>query len=286
MRKKSLKKELTGILSLFMLTIFFNPALSSPLFKDTQKQALAPIKQEMIKLKYVSAEATRRLLQPYFGPETRIGLDSRTNVLSVADTPENLEKILAAIKKIDVKPKDLVFTVQLVIASETEGRTDPELQGDPLIKDLSKLLRFKSYQLLDVTMVRAMDSEISSVNFGPNNQFELALHPQVAEDEPASNIKLSVNLHQVRTEQLEVPLAKIIASGTRPQQGQQSSQELNVPEQEKVLKKTEPLKLIQSVLNLKSGERTVVGVSRLLDESQSEGNYRGLILIISGKIIN
>ena len=70
-------------------------------------------------------------------------------ILSVSDTPENVEKILAAIREIDVKPADVLFTVQLVLGSESDAATDAELQNDPIIKELRKLLRYKGYTLLD-----------------------------------------------------------------------------------------------------------------------------------------
>ena len=43
---------------------------------------------------------------------------------------------------------------------------------------------------------------------------------------------------------------------------------------------TSHVTLIESALNIKSGERTVVGVSKL------DGGDKGLILIISGKVID
>jgi len=45
-----------------------------------------------------------------------------------------------------------------------------------------------------------------------------------------------------------------------------------------------PITLIDSNLNLKSGDRTVVGVSRLNISSSPDVNNKGFILIISGKI--
>lgn len=81
----------------------------------------------IVKLRYTKAETLRKLLVPYFGPDTRLSADDKTNVLTLSDNPENLEKMLAVIRKIDVKPKDLVFTMQLIIASEAEGPIDAEL---------------------------------------------------------------------------------------------------------------------------------------------------------------
>jgi len=45
-----------------------------------------------------------------------------------------------------------------------------------------------------------------------------------------------------------------------------------------------PVNLIGNNLNLKSGDRTVVGVSMINVSSVPDGNNKGLILIISGKI--
>jgi hypothetical protein len=45
-----------------------------------------------------------------------------------------------------------------------------------------------------------------------------------------------------------------------------------------------PITLIDSNLNLKSGDQAVVGVSRLNISSSPDVNNKGFILIISGKI--
>jgi hypothetical protein len=53
---------------------------------------------------------------------------------------------------------------------------------------------------------------------------------------------------------------------------------------EKLWDAINPVTLIDSNLNLKSGDRAVVGVSRMNVSSVPDGNNKGLILIISGKI--
>ena len=172
-------------------------------------------------------------------------------VLSVSDTPENVEKLLAAIREIDVKPADVLYTVQLVLGSEADAATDAELQSDPIVKELHKLLRFKGYTLLDVTMVRTINRESAAVKFGPKAEFELILKPDVAGDAKLPVIKTEVRLRRV--EQLGFSADKPI---------------------------TNVATLIESTLNIKSGDRTVVGVSKL------DGGDKGLILIISAKIVD
>ena len=118
-------------------------------------------------------------------------------ILSVSDTPENVEKILAAVREIDVKPADIQFTVQLVLGSETDAATDAELKGDPIIKELGKLLRYKGYTLLDATLVRtvSMDRAESSSARRPNSSS--SLRPEVAGDAKMPAIKTKVRLRQI-----------------------------------------------------------------------------------------
>ena len=177
-------------------------------------------------------------------------------VLSVSDTPENVEKILAAVREIDTKPADVLFTVQLILGSETDAQTDAELQSDPIIKEIRKLLRYKGYTLLDSTLVRVINRERASVILGPKGEFVFALQPDVAGDAKPPVIKTEVLLRQIT--QQKAPESK---EGTAQAVSNSTT-------------------LIESTLNIKSGDRTVVGVSKL------DGGGKGLILIISGKIVD
>jgi hypothetical protein len=210
------------------------------------------LRKEIVKLKYVRAQDIQNLLYAYVSREGHIQFNpNMPSVLSVSDTPENVEKILAAIREIDVKPADVLYTVQLVLGSETDATTDAELKSDPIIKELGKLLRFKGYTLLDATLVRTVNMDNAEVKFGPKAEFDLALRPEVAGDAKMPVVKTQVRLRQTRMKQTETNVTK-----------------------------TEIATLIESTLNIKSGERTVVGVSKL------DGGDKGLILIISAKIVD
>ncbi|MDI6845545.1 MAG: secretin N-terminal domain-containing protein [Candidatus Saccharicenans sp.] len=245
-----------------VVLLYLTPAVIAAISGNDILQARGNIKKEVIKLKYVEAENMKKLLAPFWGPQTRISVDSQSRVLVVSDNPDNLARILEAIRKIDTKPKDLIFTIQLIIASESEGPVAPELKNDPLIKELQKLLRFKAYQLLDATMVRALDGRKSSITFGPNNQFTLSLDPEVSEDGNQGNIRVRVFFGQVRAESMR----KVE----------------NTTQRDWV--SITPVILIYTHLSLRSGDRAVVGISRLKEEGQTEENNKGIIVIITGKI--
>jgi len=289
------------------------------------------LRKEIVKLKYVRAQDIQNLLYNYVSRDGHISFNpNMPTVLSVSDTPENVEKLLAAIREIDVKPADVLYTVQLVLGSEADAVTDAELQSDPIVKELRKLLRFKSYTLLDVTLVRTINRESAVVKFGPKAEFELFLRPDVAGDAKMPVIKTEVRLRQIlvnslisdkttatykigpgdlleiavfqvpdlnktvrvaKDGEISVPLLGRVDVAGLTQAG--VAQKLTdlwgksvkdpkvavVVQEEPTVAKTEVTALIESTLNIKSGDRTVVGVSKL------DGGDKGLILIISAKIV-
>ena len=79
-------------------------------------------------------------------------------ILVVRDTSENIDRVRQAVAEVDVKPADLLFTVQLILGSEEQEKgAEPELQNDPIIKELRKLLQYKGYSLLDTSVMRVLD---------------------------------------------------------------------------------------------------------------------------------
>jgi len=251
-----MKRTMIALLALAFTLAVVVPAFAEDPAEDPAAQAqnteAKNLRKEIVKLKYVRAQDIQNLLYNYVSRDGHISFNpNMPAVLSVSDTPENVEKLLAAIREIDVKPADVLYTVQLVLGSEADAATDAELQSDSIVKELRKLLRFKGYTLLDVTLVRTINRESAAVKFGPKAEFELALKPDVAGDAKMPVIKTEVRLRRI--EQIGAYEGKLI---------------------------TNVATLIESTLNIKSGDRTVVGVSKL------DGGDKGLILIISAKIVD
>jgi hypothetical protein len=272
-----MKKNLIALLALAFTLVLVLPALAqdpatsattglsattgSAAAQQAQNDESKNLRKEIVKLKYVRAQDIQNLLYAYVSREGHIQFNpNMPSVLSVSDTPENVEKILAAIREIDVKPADVLYTVQLVLGSETDATTDAELKNDPIIKELGKLLRFKGYTLLDATLVRTVNMDNAEVKFGPKAEFELALRPEVAGDAKMPVVKTQVRLRQT--------VRVVVKTNPKPESAETPQGQV-----------TNVVTLIESTLNIKSGERTVVGVSKL------DGGDKGLILIISAKIV-
>jgi len=248
-RRRKMKK--TGI---FAIAMFVLLGTLSPAFAQQEKPKAPELKQEMVRLKYANPQEVQNLLRPYQNPYGQISWNpGNDNLLVISDTPETLARILAVIKEIDVKPIDLLFTVQLVLGSEAEdAETDEVFQNDPLIAELKKLLRYKSFTLLDSNLIRTLNQGRAEINLGRDTEFDLELRPRFIQEEKNRLIQMEVRLRRIDRE-IQTP-----APGQNP---------------------VRVTTLIDTQLTMKSGEKTVVGVSKL------NGGDKGLILILSGKVI-
>jgi len=244
-----MKKKLWIILviGLFLFTGVSALAGDAGLQKDTKPQP--QLRKELVRLKYIDANDVQMLLMSFRSREGSISLSrdaNKNSLLVISDTPENVDKMLALIKEIDVKPAELLFTVQLVLGSESgEEKTDDSLKNDPVIKEIRSLLKYKNFTLLDSNLIRTIEREPSQVTLGKQGQYLLYLNPKYIKDEKEENI------------QTEIQFGYYFP-------GQQRTS------------------LIESTLLMKPGEKTVVGVSK---PQGMEDVDKGLILIISGKIL-
>ncbi len=247
--KKSIIVALAAVLFLAVISL---PTMGQ------EKNQKPELKTEMIRLKYANPLFLRGLLEPYKSDAGNIFADSTQNLLVISDQPENIARILGIIKELDVKPMDLEFNVQLLIGSETaDTKADPALENNPIVAELKKLLRYKGFSFLDQTIIRTMNIVTADVGalMGKNPGLWLEIRePRYIKDGNAEMIQIYVRLLQMneRAEKSADQNSKPASSTTT---------------------------LIKTNLTLNSGEKTVVGVSRL------DGGDKGLILIISGKVI-
>src|SRR4030043_977207 len=138
------------------------------------------MRQEIVKLKYIDREEIRLVLSTFLSPYGRISPTERSGLLTISDIPENVEKILAVIREFDIKPADIQFTIQLILASTEDepGKSEDMIKDDPLIKELRNLLNFKFFYPLDSSFVRAIDREYSEVTMGQASELRRALKPK------------------------------------------------------------------------------------------------------------
>lgn len=248
-----------GILALIVLAFVFAaaaPAFAEDAAQESKPATKPPLRTELVRLKYFSNMQMLSLARIYLSRDGQATPGPDAKILVVSDSPENVEKFLQAIRQIDVKPADLQFTVQLVLGTtgETDQGTKPMPANDPIIKELSSLLKYSVYSLLDTSVIRAMDNSDTEIRMGEKAEFEFYIKPKVVKDEKASLIQMEVRLRQIRI------------AGVPPNATSSKVEYITTD-------------LIGTTLNLKPGDKTVVGVSKL------DGGGKGLILIISGKIV-
>lgn len=247
-----------GILALIVLAFVFAvaaPAFAEDAAQEAKPSTKPPLKVEIIHLKYYMGVSMNGLIRTYLSREGNISSGPDAKILVVSDYPENIERILQAIRQVDVKPADLQFTVQLILGSDTEEKSGEQVPTDPVMRELRNLLKYKVYTLLDTSLIRAMDNADSEVRMGEKADFEFWIRPKVVKDDKGSLIQMEVRLRQIRI------------AGTPPNATSSKVEYITTD-------------LIGTTLNLKPGDKTVVGVSKL------DGGDKGLILIISGKIVD
>ena len=235
-----------GILSL----VFFILCGSILGFQRTSGER-GETKTEIVTINYVEVMWVENLLRPYSSRRGRIQRLHDGNKLVIEDTPENVEKILAILKEIDIKPLDLQFHVDLILgstASQSEEGFDKELKSDPVMKELGQLLQYKSLKRLDTALMKVQDNKRSSQRMGGDHlMFRLQLRPRHIKEDKGDSIQVELYLLQDTGSDSE---------------GKRRS-----------------VSLVETTLSIKSGERTVVGVSKL------NGGDKALILILSGSVV-
>ena len=228
----------------------------SPVLMAQQNTDPINLEKEIVKVNYIDARSAYSILMPYMSRNGKIQLVRESNMLIIEDIPDIVEKILSILKEIDVKPLDLQFTVDLILGSMTGGSPDDPLEkvtamdkkirSDPLIKELSRLLTYESFKRLDSTMINVQDNSRSTQTLGGEGMsFRLDLRPRYIKEENGDSIRVGLSLSSRQYKKDGSPLS---------------------------------LTLIDTTLSLRSGDRSVVGVSKL------NGGDQALILILSGVV--
>jgi hypothetical protein len=245
-------KKSIGILLVFFL--LFGVTLT--VFAFEEQQSRPELRRELVKLKYVRARQVHQLLQGYQSEYGQIRTEDQLNIVTIRDIPEIVEKMLSLIKEIDVKPVDILFTVDLIVGAFKEeaeevkavGKkpVDKELESDPVMKEMQRVMSFKSLNKIGSALIRIRDGSFSDQRIGGSDlEFRLQLRPRYIREEKGDAFQVDLELQHERI----------------------------------ILGQKENVTLLETGLNLRSGEKTIVGVSKL------DGGDRALVLIISGKII-
>ncbi len=229
-----------------------------------QAAAAVPLRKEVIKVNYIDAREAMAILNSYKSPRGRIQEQRNRNTLIIEDTPEFVDKLLSILKELDVRPLDLLFTVDVIMGSMQEELGAPLSESDSLVKELKNLLKYQHFARLDSTMIKIQDNSRSAQRMGGQGiGLHLELYPRHIKD--GKNDAFQVELILLQTTK-RIPFKQL--SG-----GEEKILRYDAVDLEK------SLTLLQTSLSLKDGEHSVVGVSKL------NGGDTALILVIEGKVI-
>jgi hypothetical protein len=229
----------------------------------SEDQAPKPeLRKELVKLKYIRARQIFELLMGYQSEYGRIRINDELNIVTIQDTPEIVDKMLSVVNEIDVKPVDILFTVDLIVGAFEEeleevkvvGKkaSSKELESDPLMKEMRRVMSFKTLNKIGSALIRVQDSKYSEQIIGGSGyEFRLALTPRYVREEKEDTFLVNIELRHDRIVRVGEP------GMTAPKN----------------------VRLIETAFTLKSGDKTIVGVSKL------DGGDKALILVISGKVI-
>ncbi|NOR15883.1 MAG: hypothetical protein GQ544_09270 [Candidatus Aminicenantes bacterium] len=239
-----MKNRIKGFLVLVIMAGFISSLFA---YQEEGRMPSPELKNEMVKLNYIQANKAYRLLLAYKSRYGAITYDNDLNILTLSDTPEIVEKMLEVIKELDTPPVDLIFTVDILMGSRKEmpDKVDKDLMSDPLVKELKKLLNYTSFKRIDTSFIRVQDGHHAEQRVGGHNlDLQLYMRPRYIKDSRNETI------------QVELAMRQIQMRGVEPKN----------------------INLLETSLTLKSGDRTVVGVSKL------NGGDNALILILHGKV--
>lgn len=219
------------------------------------------LRKELVKLKYIQARQVHQLLTGYQSEYGRIRIEEGLNIVTIQDTPEIVERMLSVIKTIDVKPVDILFTVELIVGSFEEELEEVKvvgkkasskgLESDPLMKEMQRVMRFKTLNKIGSALMRVQDNKYSEQRIGGSGlEFRLQLTPRYVREEKGDTFQVNIDLRHYR----------VIEVGGLKQAPR-------------------TVQLIETAFTLRSGDKTIVGVSKL------DGGDKALILVISGKVI-
>lgn len=241
----------------FLLVCFVLTGVSFGLQQNIEKPKLQNV---IVEVNYIDANRAIGLLRQYMSRYGKINQIRGTNKVVIEDTPELVEKILAILKDVDVKPFDLQFDIELLLGTTDENAKTNlvrEKKNDLVLKELQNLLKYKAFTTLDSSILKVQENSRSSHRIGGKG----------------INLKLELNPHYIQSDNRDTFQVDLRLS---------QYQGFNPDGNERILT------LIDTTLTLKSGEKQVVGISKLSyvpRAAASEEEDTALILILSGKVL-
>lgn len=241
----------------------------TPAAKDPEFVTVKEFKSKIFTLKHRSASQVVQILRPLgsgFRNATLIhNEDDGVATITVRDFPENVASIEEAIKRLDVPSvnrKEVEFHIHVLFASKVPSPTEEcadELKE--VVGTLKSTLQYRSY-VPAASFVQRVAA--GSWNLRGMGETTLPVTPALGVS-AAKPLKLRWEIRQIQLETPSEGLSTIKFS------------QFDLRATERIGENNEEIACIRTDLNLKEGEKVVVGTSVIKD--------RGLIVVLTAKVL-
>ncbi len=171
------------------------PALSATIAVTACSRGPA-LDTQTFDVQYLNVEMAARMIEPYvYGdrPSDQGMISIGDNVLTVRETPDNLEKIARVLEQYD-KPAPMAQLHFKIIEANGTGQTDSVIAD--VESALRKLFRFRGYRLIAEAMLGGVEgSEVRQEAGSGSRQFVIRAHIQdIRGSADSGTVRLEVEL--------------------------------------------------------------------------------------------
>jgi len=205
------------------------------------------LKRVTIVINYADGHAMERLLRPYLTQRGRVQFESRTRALTIVDEPAVVDIMLKMVKKFNVKPPQLQFSVELVLAEKGGGQSIPE-ELKPVAKQLKEVFSYNKFTVMDKAYISVEANQESRMKVGGESGYTVDMSTHMVQGEQ-STVRLEFHLYRWEW---------VKRAEKRPQGIQHT--------------------VVRTTVEMKSGETAILGASKI------NGEGKALITIVSMKM--
>jgi len=267
-------------LALVLLLAFMGTAASTEAFQQKpqppkpseEKAAPADTKdwvQKIFEIRYADVRQIERLLR-VFG--TNITSDPDARVIAVSGRPETVTAIEDAVKRLDVPRavKNIELTAYVLVASQKAGpASEAAAELEPVLRQLKGIFPYQGFQIIDTLMIRVRDGEQGTL---------MGTFPLTSENASRGytftfrSASVSPDAAPLLIQVQDLSLSINPPPGARPAAAQEVGEEQKEPES------VRSRNYIRTNLDLREGQKVVVGRSNLDGRS-------ALVLVLTARVL-
>lgn len=226
--------------------------ISASVLTPTMGVDASSLAQREFQLKHRAPDHVALRVQPLLSESGRVQIVPSRSLLVIRDDPGHIERIAAAVNKLDVPLRNIELVVKLLEGSRDQTQSaSPTTELPEVIQKMREFLKYDRYRVIDSAYIRALELQPVMVRMKP---YRLRFTGEWLV-EPADIIRL-----------VDLTLERLIPQSASEKKPDVSPQNVFAP-------------LLTTTLNLRTGEPTVVGTA------SSEESESILLLVLQARLL-